>query len=41
MVNEQADARDEEATPPPLVILAADDDLACIDELCLPPEVER
>ena len=42
MVNEQAEALDdEEATPPPLVILATDDDAVCVDDLCLAPDVER
>jgi hypothetical protein len=42
MVNEQAEARDdEEVTPPPLVILATDDEAVCVDDLCLPPDVER
>ena len=26
---------------PPLVILAADDAAVCVDDLCLPPDVER
>ena len=53
MVNEQAEPRaDEEPAPsgpspmrsptlPPLVILATDDEAVCVDDLCLPPDVER
>jgi hypothetical protein len=51
MVNEQAEARAEEpatervAPAPvllkPLVILATDDAAVCVDDLCLPPDVER
>jgi hypothetical protein len=26
---------------PPLVLLAADDALVCVDEMCLPPEATR
>jgi hypothetical protein len=52
MVNEQAEPRSEEPAtervvpdPPvhlkPLVILATDDAAVCVDDLCLPPDVER
>ena len=52
MVNEQAEPRSEEpatervvADAPvilkPLVILAADEGAVCVDDLCLPPDVER
>ena len=51
MVNEQpeTDGKDSDAravaeaapTLPPLVILAADDDAVCVDDLCLPADVRE
>ena len=53
MVNEQAEPRSEDdgnrravvadapVTLQPLVILATDDAAVCVDDLCLPPDVER
>jgi hypothetical protein len=52
VVNEQRDTRDDEVAagraripappaPPPLVILAADEDAACVDDLCLPADVHE
>ena len=32
---------DAPVTLPPLVILATDDAAVCVDDLCLPPDVER
>ena len=52
MINEQAEPRSEDDAPvpavadapvtlPKLVILASDDAAVCVDDLCLPPDVER
>ncbi len=52
MVNEQAEPQSEEPATErvaaarrsllkPLVILATDDAAVCVDDLCLPPDVER